>query len=290
MDKQVKSRRLHRHKVKPRIVITTGDPRGIGPEVTEKALKDTYIRKSADYLIIKPSDKTGLDAVQKALAVLKLGEADALVTAPVNKAKINSPGKSFTGHTDYLAKATGTEKFAMMFCSDKMRVTLVTRHVRIKDVPGKITREAIRCAILLTVDALKKYFDMPLPRIALCGLNPHCGEGIGASREEKKVIMPAIKSARVKAEISLLPADVAFYKALNKEFDAVISMYHDQGLAPFKMIAFERGVNVTLGLPFIRTSPDHGTAYDIAGKGRADPSSMKEAVKLAISMSMVGLC
>mgnify|MGYP001573428167 FL=1 len=274
--------------IRPTVLITTGDPKGIGPEVTEKALRDTKVRGLADFFIIETGDKTGFDAIEKAAEILKKGKADALVTAPVNKEKINKSGICFQGHTEYLAKVTNTKIFAMMLCGGPLKVTTVTRHLPLKKVPGAITQEKIIGAVVLTDVALKNYFGLKNPRIGMCALNPHCGEGGKIGREEQDVIIPAIKKIKryipgVQGPIS---GDVIFYMACHGKLDAVISMYHDQGLGPLKMIAFEKGVNVTLGLPFIRTSPDHGTAYDISGKGIADPSSMKEAIKLAVKMCL----
>ncbi|MBU3911023.1 MAG: 4-hydroxythreonine-4-phosphate dehydrogenase PdxA [Candidatus Omnitrophica bacterium] len=267
---------------KPLILITTGDPKGIGPEVTRKALKDPRIKKMADFFVIEPVDGTGFGAIKKAVEILKKGRAQALVTAPVNKSVVR-----FKGHTEYLAKATNTRKFAMMFYAASMKVTIVTRHLPLLKVPRSLTRENIETAIDLTNKALKKYFEISKPRIGVCGLNPHAGEQGLMGDEEKKIIIPAIKRAKRNAPgvQGPLPGDAAFYMAHKGMLDAVVAMYHDQGLAPFKMLAFNKGVNVTLGLPFIRTSPDHGTAYDIAGKGIADPNSMKEAMKLAARMS-----
>ena len=278
---------IHQYKMKkPVVLITAGDPRGIGPEVTEKALKDPRIKTLAHFIVIETQDKTGFDAVQKAAEILKRGQARALVTAPVNKEAINKSGIFFQGHTEYLAKFTDTKKFAMMLCGGPLKVTTVTRHTPLKDVSKNISQAKIIDAIKLTEAALKKYFNIKNPKIGVCALNPHCGEGGRIGREEQDIIIPAIKKIKqsvpgVKGPIS---GDVIFYMAYNGKLDAVISMYHDQGLGPLKMVAFEKGVNVTLGLPFIRTSPDHGTAYDIAGKGIADPSSMKEAIKLAVKM------
>lgn len=273
-------------KKKSRILITTGDPKGIGPEVTKKALKDPGIRGLADFLVIQSKDETGFEAIQKAVEILKSRGADALVTAPVNKSAINKSGIPFRGHTEYLANATGTKKFTMMFCSSSLRVTVVTRHIPLKEVPHTLTQQNVRDSIELTAEGLKRYFGIHRPRIGVSGLNPHCGEEGYMGIEEKKIIAPAIRHARLKIPgvQGPLPADVVFHMAYKGKFDAVISMYHDQGLGPFKMIAFEKGVNVTLGLPFVRTSPDHGTAYDIAGKGIADPASMKQAIKLAVTM------
>lgn len=279
---------LHLYKVKrPTILITSGDPNGIGPEVTEKSLKDPAIRGLADFIVIDPDDNTGFSAVRRAVSLLKKGKAKALVTAPVNKALINKSGISFKGHTEYLAHATGTEKYAMMLCGGPLKVTTVTRHIALKQVANALTKQKIIDAVRLTESALKRYFGIRNPRIGVCGLNPHCGEGGKIGTEEIDIIMPAVK--RLKRNIAgvqgPISGDVIFYMAYNGKLDAVISMYHDQGLGPLKMIGFEKGVNVTLGLPFIRTSPDHGTAYDIAHKGIADPSSMKEAIKLAVKMT-----
>lgn len=272
---------------KPTIVITTGDPKGIGLEVTKKALLDKTVKNIASFIIIEPSDGTGFDAIQKAVDILKKGRADALVTAPVNKALITSSGISFQGHTEYLAKVTNTKKFAMMLCGGPLKVTTLTRHIALKKVAGAISQEKIIDAIMLTHAALKRFFGIKKPKIGISALNPHSGEGGNMGMEEIDIIEPAI--VKVKKEISgiygPIPGDVIFYMAYNGRLDAIVSMYHDQGLGPLKMIAFEKGVNITLGLPFIRTSPDHGTAYDIAGKGIANPESMKEAIKIAVRMA-----
>ena len=273
---------------KPTVIITTGDPDGIGPEVTKKALKDPAIKRLANFCVINANDDTGLDAIKRAVKVLDAQEAHALVTAPVNKAKIARSGISFKGHTEYLAEHTNTKRFAMLFCSGRLKVSLVTRHIPLKKVPGAITKEKIRDAIELTYEALDSDFGRSNPRIGVCGLNPHSGESGLIGTEEKDIIEPVIKKlkSRIPGLTGPLPSDVAFYKAYNYQLDAVVSMYHDQGLGPFKMVAFHSGVNVTLGLPFIRTSPDHGTAYDIAGKGIADPGSMKGAIRLAVKMCL----
>ncbi|MCX5692187.1 MAG: 4-hydroxythreonine-4-phosphate dehydrogenase PdxA [Candidatus Omnitrophica bacterium] len=275
--------------IKPTVLITAGDPRGIGPEVTKKALQDSSIRSLANFFVIEPEDKTGFDAIKKAARILKKKKADALVTAPVNKEAINKAGIFFQGHTEYLAKATNTKKFAMMLCGGPLKVTTVTRHIPIKEVSRHITESKIIDSVRLTYEALKSYFGIKNPKIGICGLNPHCGEGGRIGREEKDIIIPAIEKIkrRIPGVQGPISGDIIFYIAYKGRLDAVISMYHDQGLGPLKMVAFEKGVNVTLGLPFIRTSPDHGTAYDIAGKGIADPSSMKEAIKLAIKMCLI---
>ncbi|MDO8603763.1 MAG: 4-hydroxythreonine-4-phosphate dehydrogenase PdxA [Candidatus Omnitrophota bacterium] len=274
--------------IKPTAIITAGDPKGIGPEITRKALEDPGIKRLADFFVIEPESETGFDAIEKAVKILKKRKACALVTAPVNKGAINRSGVPFQGHTEYLAEVTGTKKFAMMLCGGPLKVTTVTRHVPLKKISNILTQEKIIDAAKLTDFALKKYFGIKKPRIGICALNPHCGEGGKIGSEEQDIIIPAIRKIRRFAPGAMGPisGDVIFYKAFHGKFDAVISMYHDQGLGPLKMVAFEKGVNVTLGLPFIRTSPDHGTAYDIAGKDIADPSSMKEAIKLAVRMCL----
>jgi len=288
---------------KPRIIITTGDPTGIGPEVTAKALASPKVKGLADFLIIgdtgirprraKPLTKKECGAVSirnldRALAVLAKNEADALVTAPVNKASVRAAGfLDFEGHTEYLADATLTKNYEMIFIGSNLKVALVTRHIPLKDVPKALSTEKIYKIIELTHNAMVKYFSLKDPRIGVCGLNPHAGESGLFGREEKDIIAPAVKKAArfSKSIFGPLPSDVVFYDAKNGKYDAVIAMYHDQGLVPFKMLHFKDGVNVTLGLPFIRTSPDHGTALDIAGKGIADPSSMIEAILLAARLA-----
>ncbi len=274
---------------KPGILITTGDPKGIGPEVVKKALKDPRIKRLADFFIIEARDGVGFDAIEKAVGILKRCEVDGLVTAPVNKAAINRAGIAFKGHTEYLAEAFHVKKFVMMFCREDFRVSLVTRHVALKDVAASLSREKIKDTIVLTEKAMREDFRIKRPRICVCGLNPHCGENGLMGDEEKRIVGPVVASlkSRIRRLEGPLPADVAFYMAHKARFDVVVAMYHDQGLGPFKMVAFEDGVNVTLGLPFVRTSPDHGTAYDIAGKGIANPVSMKAALKLAVNMCTV---
>lgn len=215
------------------------------------------------------------------------GELDAVVTAPVNKEAIVRAGHKFVGQTELFAKAARTKRYAMMLLGHDehdrwLRVALVTIHTSIKSVPRKITPEKITLAIELAVQACR---DLGLPRakIAVCGLNPHAGEGGEFGDEEIKTITPTVLTAQKNGldVVGPLSGDTVFYYALRGDFDAVVAMYHDQGLAPLKAVAFDTGINWTLGLPFIRTSPDHGTAYDIAGKGIANPSSMIAALQLA---------
>lgn len=212
---------------------------------------------------------------------------DALVTAPISKESLNLAGYHIQGHTQLLAQRFNARYVRMMFIADKLRVVLVTVHVGLKDVPGLITKKAVQDTIFTTYRIMKTYFGIKKPRIAISGLNPHASEGGLFGNEEKHYIIPAIekaKSQKLRVE-GPIPADTLFWKAKNGEFDAVIAMYHDQACIPFKTLYFDRGVNVTLGLPFIRTSPDHGTAFDLAGKNQANPLSMKEAIKLAVEMA-----
>jgi 4-hydroxythreonine-4-phosphate dehydrogenase len=233
-------------------------------------------------------------AARVAVASLKAGaerclrhELDALVTAPVNKSTIVRAGIAFIGQTEYLSQMAGTERTAMMLLGHDdrgrwLRVALATTHVPLKLVPDHLTRSKIKLAIVLAAQACRD-LGLPRARVAVCGLNPHAGEGGLMGNEEQTTIGPAVLEAQREQldVVGPLSADALFYYAYRGDYDAVVAMYHDQGLVPLKMIGFETGVNWTLGLPFIRTSPDHGTAYDIAGQGRANPSSMVAAIRLA---------
>ncbi len=225
-------------------------------------------------------------AIPAAVSGCLRGRFWALVTGPISKEGFHRAGITVPGHTEWLASLTRTRRFAMMLMDHRLRVALVTRHLPLAAVPAAVTRKAVGEAIALTSDALP-WLGARRRRIGVCGLNPHAGEGGDLGREEIEVIAPAIRAARRKGIDALgpLPADTAFHQALHGAYDAVIAMYHDQGLAPLKMLAFDRGINVTLGLPMVRTSPDHGTAFDIAGQGQADPSSMVEALRLALSLA-----
>jgi 4-hydroxythreonine-4-phosphate dehydrogenase len=214
-------------------------------------------------------------------------ETDALVTAPLNKEAIVRSGQPFIGQTEFLSQLAGTDRTVMMLLGDDdrgrwLRVALVTTHLPLKLVSEHLRPERIELAIEL---AAKACHDLGLSRcrVAVCGLNPHAGEGGEFGREELDLIKPVVEAMQRKGHdvIGPLPADTLFYHAYRGDYDAVVAMYHDQGLGPLKMVAFDNGVNWTLGLPFIRTSPDHGTAYDIAGKGQANPSSMRAAIRLA---------
>ena len=235
------------------------------------------------------------EAAQAALAWLKAAaelclarKLDGMITAPVNKESIvNSGAKSFIGQTEFLSQLAGAKRTAMMLlgCDDHgrwLRVALATTHVPIKLVADKLTQENIGLTIDLAAQACRD-LRLARARIAVCGLNPHAGEGGKMGTEEITTIEPAVKAARARGldAVGPLSADALFYYVLRGDYDAVVAMYHDQGLVPLKMIGFESGVNWTLGLPFIRTSPDHGTAYDIAGQNKANPSSMVAAIRLA---------
>jgi len=214
-------------------------------------------------------------------------ELDALVTAPVSKAAIVRSGQPFIGQTEFLSQLAGADRTGMMLLGQDgsgrwLRVALVTTHVPIKSVAQHITAPKVELAIDLAAQACRD-LGLPRARLAVCGLNPHAGEGGQMGDEEQNIIGPAVLAARRRSldAVGPLSGDVAFYYALRGDYDAVVAMYHDQGLAPLKTVAFDTGVNWTLGLPFIRTSPDHGTAYDIAGQGIANPSSMIAAIRLA---------
>lgn len=233
----------------------------------------------------KPTSEGGMACVsyiKKAVELALNKQVDGIVTAPISKEALKMSGFRWPGHTEMLADLTHTEDFAMMLVGGPLRVILVTIHTALKNVPGLITKQQIIKTIRHAVRACYM-LGIKHPKIAVAGLNPHAGESGMFGSEELKKIIPAVKAAlREGIPVSgPYPPDTIFNKAFKGEIDITVCMYHDQGLIPLKMIAFEKGVNVTLGLPFIRTSPDHGTAYDIAWKGIADPSSMIEAIKLA---------
>ena len=226
--------------------------------------------------------------VKRAVDAALTHQADAIVTAPINKALMNAAGYHFAGHTELLAALTQSEDYGMLFVGGGLRVILATIHVPLRDVASHITPVGILRALRLAKKAMAS-FGIENPRIGVAALNPHAGEGRLFGNEEWDQIMPAIIEARGEGidASDPMPADTLFYKARSNYYDVVLAMYHDQGLAPLKMLAFGNAVNVTVGLPIIRTSVDHGTAYDIAGKGCADPASLIEAVKLATSMSLL---
>jgi len=219
-----------------------------------------------------------LASLEVAIQCAKQGLIHGMATAPLNKSEMRMILPRFDGHTGYLAKKSGSKKYAMMFVSPRLRVTLVTIHLPLKKVPSKIKKEGVFSKISLTNDFLKKHLSIRHPKIGVAALNPH-GREFGS--EEDRLIAPAVRKARKKKihVVGPLPGDQIFYDAYHRRLDAVIAMYHDQALAPFKMIAFDQGVNVTLGLPYVRTSPDHGTAYDIAYRNKANPAAFQYAFR-----------
>ena len=284
----------------PRIALTVGDPAGIGPEIVAKAAADPSVRAVCEPLVFAPpvdshiragevsaaAGRAAYDTIVRAVDAARRGEVDAIATAPVNKLAFSQAGLEWKGHTDLLAHLCGDAKVAMMFHSPKMKVVLITVHVPVVEVSAKITPQLVDDTISLTVDAMQ-LFGNAHPRLALAALNPHAGEGGVIGTEDDRVLAPAVKRARARRiEIAgPIPGDTVFVRASRGEFDCVIACYHDQGLIPVKLLAFGTAVNVTIGLPIIRTSVDHGTAFDIAGQGIADAGSMIAAVTLAAEMA-----
>jgi 4-hydroxythreonine-4-phosphate dehydrogenase len=283
--------------------VTVGDPAGIGPEVCLKAAADARVREAADIVVHGPSTSEELDrftpgavsaeagrsayeTIEHAVAEVQAGHADALVTAPINKKAFAAAGLKWRGHTELLAHLTGAADVAMMFHSEKLRVVLATVHVPLAEVPSLLTSERVERTIRLAASELPR-FGVATPRLAMAGLNPHAGEHGLLGSEDGEVIAPAVEKCRAAGidVVGPLPADTLFVSAIEGRFDAVVACYHDQGLIPAKLAGFGQTVNVTLGLPIIRTSVDHGTAFDIARQGVADPSSMVEAVLLAARLA-----
>ncbi len=230
-------------------------------------------------------------AIIEAVGHARSGGIDAIVTAPINKKALNQAGYGYPGHTEMLAALTGTNDVVMMLAGERLRVVLVTIHCALADVPGRLSIEAVVKTAAITSDGLRRFFTPhTAPRIAVAALNPHAGEGALFGREEQTIIGPAVERLRAMGlEVSgPHPPDTVFYAAARGAYDAVVCMYHDQGLIPLKLLHFEDGVNITLGLPIIRTSVDHGTAYDIAGRGLASPASLLSAIKTASAMARTG--
>ena len=286
--------------MKPRVAITCGDPAGIGPEIAQKAASDPRVRDVCEPVVYGPpasarftpgelSGEAGRAAYDTLCAAVKdaqSGVVAAVATAPVNKLAFARAGLPWKGHTDLLAHLTGSPRVAMMFWSEPLKVVLATIHIPLASVTSALTRELVDDIIDLSSRELPR-FGIAQPRLAVAGLNPHAGEDGLLGHEEAKVLRPAIEAAQ-KRGIHIngpFPGDTVFGRAVRGEFDAVIACYHDQGLIPVKLLAFGRAVNVTLGLPIIRTSVDHGTAFDIAGKNVADPASMIEATLLAARLA-----
>lgn len=287
--------------------VTLGDPRGIGPEVVQKALNDSRIeRLGVNFLVYgpggtevpahtevgrwEPSGDAEFDAAEagrlSGLAIAAAvgdalsGSIDGVVTAPIDKAALKAGGYDYPGHTEMLGALAGV-RTTMMLASDKLRVVLATTHIALRDVPDALTREAIEQATNATFSGLRNDFGIEEPRIALCALNPHAGDHGRFGSEDDLLLGPAARKLGV---LGPFPADTVFVRAMRGEFDAVIAPYHDVGMTAIKVASFGSAVNVTLGLPFVRTSPDHGTALDIAGQGKADAESMVQAILLAVAL------
>jgi 4-hydroxythreonine-4-phosphate dehydrogenase len=283
--------------------MTVGDPRGIGPEVVAKALADQRVSERCDVVVVGPKGvgvevtesigqwRRGSDAamagmlsglaIERAVQMAQAGDVDGIVTAPLDKAALLAGGYDFPGHTEMLAALTGTS-VAMMLASDKLRVVLATTHIPLRSVPEKLSAAAIIETARITREGLRAWFEITSPRIALCALNPHGGDSGRFGSEDNELLEPAARAAGIDGPF---PADTVFVRAMRGEFDAVIAPYHDVGMTAIKVASFGNAVNVTLGLPFPRTSPDHGTALDIAGQDRADPSSMIAATLLCASIA-----
>jgi 4-hydroxythreonine-4-phosphate dehydrogenase len=298
---RIRRLRLLRERMnKPRVAITAGDPAGIGPEIAEHAAHDARVLEACQPVIygLPPhlqfapgvlsgdAGRAAYDAIVRAVADAQRGVVAAVATAPVNKEAFRLAGLPWAGHTDLLAHLTGASDVAMMFYSDALRVVLATIHIPLAEVPRALTMEVMESTIALTARELPR-FGFVSPRIAVAGLNPHAGEHGLFGDEEEVAISPAIVASRARGiDVSgPFPADTVFVRARRGDFDVVIACYHDQGLIPVKLVAFGQAVNVTLGLPIVRTSVDHGTAFDIAGKGVADPESMIAAVLLAARLA-----
>jgi len=285
-----------------RIGITLGDCAGIGPEIVELALRSGRIPDSTEYVVIgrqpncKPGEPTpetaraAAAALEEAVTLARRGELNAIVTGPIHKARMYEVGFRFPGQTEFFAERCGVKNFAMCLTGGKLTVALVTAHIPLRKVPRALKQsEIVRVGLLLQEFLSAR--DNTAPRIAVAGLNPHAGESGKLGLEEIEIISPAI--AALKSEIRNPKSeitgphspDTVFHRAIRGEFDAVLCMYHDQGLIPLKLHAFHSGVNVTLGLPFPRTSPDHGTAFEIAGKDNAQPDSMIAAINLAVELA-----
>ncbi len=235
----------------------------------------------------KDSSQCMADYILKAVELAKNQVIDAITTCPISKSALQLAGHNFPGHTEMLVELTGAEKYTMMMAGKSLKVTLTTIHCALNEVPGRLTQTAIHNLIHITNNALKIDFGIAAPKIAVAGLNPHSSEDGLFGTEEEKIIAPAIQNAVLDGidATGPFPPDTVFFKASSGLYDAVVCMYHDQGLIPFKLLHFSDGVNVTLGLPIVRTSVDHGTAYDIAGKGLADATSLASAVAMASEIS-----
>ena len=286
--------------MKPRVAITVGDPSGIGPEIAQKAAADERVRAVCEPVLYGPPNavafppgvvsaeagRAAYESICSAVRDAQAGVVHAIATAPVSKLAFARAGLAWKGHTDLLAHLTGSSCVAMMFWSEPLKVVLASVHVALAEVPRALTRSALDDVVSLAASELPR-FGIARPRLALAGLNPHAGEHGLLGSEEEQILRPAVEAACARG-IDIagpFPADTLFVRAARGEFDAVIACYHDQGLIPVKLLAFGQAVNVTLGLPTVRTSVDHGTAFDIAGQGKADPSSMIAATLLAARLA-----
>jgi 4-hydroxythreonine-4-phosphate dehydrogenase len=279
-----------------RIGITLGDPAGIGPEIVRAALASGRLSSDADYSVIGPSlacslgqptpesAQAALHALEEAVQLAQRREIDAVVTGPIHKARMYEIGFKFPGQTEFFADRCGVTNFAMLLTGGKLTVALVTTHIPLREVASALRSEEIVRVGLLLENFLRRR-GVASPRIAVAGLNPHAGESGAIGREENDVIVPAVQQLQSAIVRGPFSADTLFHHAANGDWDGVLCMYHDQGLIPLKLHAFHEGVNVTLGLPFPRTSPDHGTAFEIAGKNIARPDSMIAAINLAVELA-----
>lgn len=298
-----------------RLAITLGDPRGIGPEIAGAAINDPTVRDSCTFVLVGPSG-AGVDvdvsigdwspdlaapaeledadrratalagrlsglAIEEAVRMAQAGEVDGIVTGPIDKSALWDGGYNFPGHTEMLAALTGSQ-VSMMLASDRLRVVLATTHIALRDVVDNLTVQSLISSVETTRKGLQEWFGIDNPRIALCGINPHLGDSGRFGDEDQTVLAPA---ARESGAMGPYSADTIFVRAMRGEFDAVIAPYHDVGMTAIKVASFGSAFNVTLGLPFPRTSPDHGTAIDIAGKGIADPSSFKGAILECVTIA-----
>jgi 4-hydroxythreonine-4-phosphate dehydrogenase len=309
---------------RPKVAITLGDPAGVGPELVARVCQDPDVLAAVEPIVVgramllsagalacgmdapqieivkcgegaeikpgQPSEAGGRQAgafIEKALEMCLAGQVQAMVTGPISKAALQSAGYPDTGHTTLLARLTNTPQPVMMMAGSRLKVVLATVHKAIREVPDLLTTESIVRVGMISDESMRRFFGLEQPRLAVAALNPHAGEGGMFGDEEERIIAPAVSALQAKGVQASgpHPPDTVFWRAMRGEFDLVLCMYHDQGLIPFKLRHFDDGVNVTLGLPIIRTSPDHGTAYDIAGKGLAKPDSLKAAVILAGQMA-----
>lgn len=308
---------------RPRLAVALGDPRGIGPEIVARALgsldADVTVIGAAEQVANFPAvqqmsvgpwpwgfgedGRRGLlsrarvpdpaelavtagtlagRAIEKAVELVATGAADAVVTAPVNKHALHLAGYRYPGVTEFLAHLAGGVEVAMMLATGQLRVVLVTTHLPLREVADRVTTERVVTIGRIAATALERWWGLGRPRLAVCALNPHAGESGLFGDEDARILAPA---ARALGAVGPLPADTVFVRALRGEFDAVLAPYHDVGLTAIKVAGFGKGVNVTLGLPFPRTAPDHGTAFDIAGTGAADPGSMRVALELGAELA-----